>query len=160
MMESVITRDPICGMSVEPSRAAAKREHAGETYYFCSASCAKRFAADPALYAATASPANTTTAQIIASDEPATATSVEYTCPMHPQIVRPGPGSCPICGMALEPRTVIAEEAEHTELIAMTHRFWACVALTIPVLVLGMFDLIPGQPLQHFLTTRAMGWIE
>jgi len=87
-------------------------------------------------------------------------TRVEYTCPMHPQIVRPGPGSCPICGMALEPRTVIAEERENPELVSMTRRFWASVVLTIPVLALGMSDLIPGQPLQHVLSVRAMGWIE
>jgi P-type Cu+ transporter len=91
---------------------------------------------------------------------PAPATRVEYTCPMHPQIVRPGPGSCPICGMALEPRTVIAEETENPELVSMTRRFWASVALTIPVLMLGMSDVIPGQPIQHVLSTRAMGWIE
>ena len=90
----------------------------------------------------------------------APATRVEYTCPMHPQIVRRGPGSCPICGMALEPRTVIAEEAENPELVSMTRRFWTSVALTIPVLALGMSDLIPGQPLQQFLTMRAMGWVE
>jgi Cu+-exporting ATPase len=90
----------------------------------------------------------------------APATRVEYTCPMHPQIVRPGPGSCPICGMALEPRTVIAEQPENPELVSMTRRFWTSVALTIPVLVLGMSDLLPGQPLQHVLTIRAMGWIE
>src|SRR5271154_2284299 len=90
----------------------------------------------------------------------APATRIEYTCPMHPQIVRPGPGSCPICGMALEPRTVIAEEPENPELVSMTRRFWASVALTIPVLVLGMSDLIPGQPLQHILTMRAIGWME
>jgi len=90
----------------------------------------------------------------------APATRVEYTCPMHPQIVRPGPGACPICGMALEPRTVIAQEPENPELVAMTRRFWTSVALTIPVLVLGMSDMIPGQPLQHFITMRAMGLIE
>jgi len=90
----------------------------------------------------------------------APATRVEYSCPMHPQIVRPGPGSCPICGMALEPRTVIAEEAENPELVSMTRRFWTSAALTIPVLALGMSDLVPDQPLQHFLTMRAMDWIE
>jgi P-type Cu+ transporter len=90
----------------------------------------------------------------------APATRLEYTCPMHPQIVRPGPGACPICGMALEPRTVIADEPENPELVSMTRRFWVCVALTIPVLVLGMSDLIPRQPLQRFFTMRSMGWIE
>jgi P-type Cu+ transporter len=88
------------------------------------------------------------------------ATQVEYTCPMHPQIVRPGPGSCPMCGMALEPRAVAAEEPENPELVSMTRRFWSSVVLTIPLLVLGMSDLIPGQPIQYLLSARAMGWIE
>jgi Cu+-exporting ATPase len=96
--------------------------------------------------------------------EPATpkasANRIEYTCPMHPEIIRSGPGSCPICGMALEPRTVSASEEENPELSSMTRRFWISVALTIPVLILGMSDLIPGQPLQQFLSMRATGWIE
>jgi P-type Cu+ transporter len=91
---------------------------------------------------------------------PAPATRIEYTCPMHPQIVRPGPGSCPLCGMALEPRTVVAEDEENPELTLMTRRFWTCVALTIPVLALGMSDLIPGQPVQRWISMRAAGWVE
>jgi len=90
----------------------------------------------------------------------ASADRIEYTCPMHPEIIRSGPGSCPICGMALEPRTVSASEEENPELSSMTRRFWISVALTIPVLILGMSDLIPGQPLQQFLSMRAIGWIE
>lgn len=90
----------------------------------------------------------------------ASATRVEYTCPMHPEILRTAPGSCPICGMALEPRTVAANEEENPELVAMTRRFWVCLALTVPVIALGMSDLIPGQPLQHLLSMRALGWIE
>jgi P-type Cu+ transporter len=88
------------------------------------------------------------------------ATRVEYTCPMHPEIVRSEPGSCPICGMALEPRTVAATEEANPELVDMTRRFWISVVLTIPVIALGMSDVIPGQPLQHLLATRALGWIE
>jgi P-type Cu+ transporter len=88
------------------------------------------------------------------------AARVEYTCPMHPEIIRSEPGVCPICGMALEPRTVSASEDENSELSDMTRRFWISVALTIPVLVLGMSDLIPGQPLQRFLSMRAISWIE
>ncbi len=90
---------------------------------------------------------------------PRTATRIEYTCPMHPQIVRPGPGACPICGMALEPRTAVAEE-ENPELVSMTRRFWTSVVLTIPVLIFGMSDFIPGQPLERWLLMRAMGWLE
>ena len=88
------------------------------------------------------------------------AARVEYTCPMHPEIIRSEPGSCPICGMALEPRTVSGSEDENPELFDMTRRFWISVALTIPVLILGMSDLIPGQPLQRFLSMRAIGRIE
>jgi Cu+-exporting ATPase len=90
----------------------------------------------------------------------APATRVEYTCPMHPEIVRAAPGSCPICGMALEPRTASAEEERNPEVTNMTRRFWVSVALTVPVLILGMSDLIPGQPLQRFLSMRTIGWIE
>jgi Cu+-exporting ATPase len=85
---------------------------------------------------------------------------VEYTCPMHPEITRSEPGSCPTCGMALEPRNAAVAEEENPELVSMTRRFWVSVALTIPVIVLGMSDLIPDQPLRHFLSTRAIGWIE
>jgi P-type Cu+ transporter len=91
---------------------------------------------------------------------PAPATRVEYTCPMHPEIVRPKPASCPICGMALEPRTAIAEIDENPELVSMTRRFWASVALAIPVVVLGMSDLIPGEPVQLILSMHAIGWIQ
>jgi Cu+-exporting ATPase len=90
----------------------------------------------------------------------APATRTEYTCPMHPQIVRPGPGSCPICGMALEPQTATIEAEENPELVSMTRRFWAGVVLTVPLLVLAMSDLIPGQPVQNLLSMRANGWIE
>ena len=90
----------------------------------------------------------------------APSTRIEYTCPMHPEIVRSTPGACPICGMALEPRTAVAEETENPELVSMTRRFWVSVALTIPVLFLGMSDLIPGQPIQQFLSMRATEWIE
>jgi Cu+-exporting ATPase len=79
---------------------------------------------------------------------------------MHPEIIRSEPGACPICGMALEPRTVSASEEENPELSSMTRRLWISVALTIPVLVLGMSDLIPGQPLLRFLSMRAIGWVE
>jgi P-type Cu+ transporter len=88
------------------------------------------------------------------------AATIEYTCPMHPQISRPGVGSCPICGMALEPRTVAAVEEENPELASMTRRFWTSVALAIPVLILGMSDLIPGRPVQLLLSARAIGLLQ
>jgi Cu+-exporting ATPase len=88
------------------------------------------------------------------------ASQTQYVCPMHPEIVRDAPGSCPICGMALEPRTVTLTEPPNAELISMTRRFWTSVALTTPIFLMAMSDLIPGKPLQHFLTMRQITWIE
>lgn len=87
-------------------------------------------------------------------------TKIEYTCPMHPQIVRDKPGNCPICGMALEPRTVTLAEEENPELKDMTRRFWVSLALTIPVFLLAMSDLLPGQPVQHALSPHLITWIQ
>jgi Cu+-exporting ATPase len=87
-------------------------------------------------------------------------TRIEYTCPMHPQIVRDSPGSCPICGMALERRTAVIDHEENPELVSMTLRFWISVALTVPVLVLGMSDMIPGGPTERLFSAQAVGWIE
>jgi Cu+-exporting ATPase len=88
------------------------------------------------------------------------AMKTEWTCPMHPQIVRDGPGTCPICGMALEPRTVSLEEEENPELKDMTRRFWVSVVLTAPLFLVAMAHLLPGETLGHFLSPERMGWIE
>jgi Cu+-exporting ATPase len=87
-------------------------------------------------------------------------TKTEYTCPMHPEIVRDQPGSCPICGMALESRTVTVDEEKNPELADMTRRFWVAVVLTAPLLVIAMSDLIPGRPLERFVEMRNIGWVE
>jgi P-type Cu+ transporter len=153
-------------MTVDPARAAATADHAAKTYFFCSKGCAQKFRADPEKYLVEKPPAH--------SPRPAplvqlgtvrptaahAAKTTEYTCPMHPEIVRQKPGACPICGMALEPRTSLAEEEENPELASMTRRFWASVVLAIPVLALGMSDLIPGQPVQRLLSIHAIGWIQ
>lgn len=149
-----VVEDPVCGMKVSPEKAAASIEHAGRTWYFCSQSCFKQFRADPGKYdgskPAAAQPA-----------VPATipGTPGEYTCPMHPQIVRSVPGQCPICGMALEPRNVSADSA-NPELLSMTRRFWIGGALTLPLLAVMVSDILPGHPLQHLLPSQLLGWIE
>src|SRR5215217_1026635 len=123
--------DPVCGMTVDPDNAAGSFEYEGKTYYFCATHCLHRFQKDPENFLhKTAAPKPTLKAR-------------KYTCPMHPEIIRDGPGSCPICGMALEPLTASLEEEENTELTDMTRRFWTAVILTIPVLVLGMSELFP-----------------
>ena len=156
-------RDLVCAMTVDPKRAKDSAEHDGKTHYFCSPGCAAKFRANPEKYLA-ATPASSTHAndslvKIGSAAHPRPVAPVEYTCPMHPQIIRLGPGACPICGMALEPRTALADE-ENPELASMTQRFWISLALTVPVLILGMSDLIPSQPLQHWVSARAISWID
>jgi Cu+-exporting ATPase len=169
LTEQTTTLDPVCGMSVDPARSQAAVEYAGKKYYFCSIGCADRFRASPEKYldsmphAQKRPPANRIPLgdrEFQPSSNPRPASSIEYTCPMHPEIVRPGPGACPICGMALEPRTAAVEEGENTELNLMTLRLWISVALTIPVLILGMSDLILGRSVRHFLSMRTIGWME
>jgi cation transport ATPase len=91
---------------------------------------------------------------------PVAATRVEYTCPMHPEIVRPGPGACPICGMALEPRTTTARQEDNPELWDMTRRFWISLALTAPLLAVVMGDMLPGMPMQRLLPAGGQPWVE
>ncbi len=93
-------------------------------------------------------------------ESPLLFSKVEYTCPMHPEIVRPGPGDCPICGMALEPRTVTEHEEENPELADMTRRFWVGLALTAPLLLVAMVDMLAGMPVQRALPEGWLSWIE
>lgn len=125
-------KDPVCGMDVDPQSAAGHAEHQGRTYYFCSSHCLSEFEADPLKYVETP------------KTSPKEEASGEYTCPMHPEIVRDAPGNCPICGMALEPRAVTANEGENVELVDMRRRFWVSAALSLPVLMSAMGESIPG----------------
>jgi len=119
--------DPVCGMSVDPVTSRHRHTHHRETHYFCSAGCRTKFAADPENYLSKrrADPV----------PQPAAA-SATYTCPMHPQVRHAGPGSCPICGMALEPEAGGAED--NAELAGMMRRFWLCAALALPVVAVEM----------------------
>ena len=122
--------DPVCGMSVDPARAAGTSQFEGETVYFCSLGCKAKFDADPAQYLGRAG--GTPAVQ------PAGGRRSEWTCPMHPEIVSDRPGACPICGMALEPRTVSLDDQPNEELIDMRRRFIVSAILSAPLLVLGM----------------------
>src|SRR5580765_5014671 len=143
-MEKLI--DPICGMTVSPETAAGEYESDGTTYYFCSKGCLEKFKKDPASFI---EPHEQTEAP---------PEDVEYTCPMHPQIVQIGPGSCPICGMALEPRIVTLDDKPDAELSAMTRRFWACLLLTVPVFALATLEMVPS--LQHLIPIRISLWLQ
>jgi Cu+-exporting ATPase len=129
--------DPVCGMSVDPHTTTHRYSERGRTYYFCSAGCRGKFAADPGKYLTT----YLTTylgAEAGAPPPAALPQGTIYTCPMHPEIRQPGPGSCPICGMALEPVIGTAETGPSPELVDMTRRFWIGLALSIPVVALEM----------------------
>ena len=120
-------KDPVCGMSVDPRTAKHRAEHDGQPYFFCSAGCRTKFLADPERYL------NPTEAPAAPVPE-----GTAYTCPMHPEVEQIGPGSCPICGMALEPKLASADTGPNPELVDMTRRFWIGLALTLPVFVLEM----------------------
>jgi Cu+-exporting ATPase len=188
-------KDPVCGMDVDPVTSKHQLEHAGKTFYFCSAHCLEKFRNDPERFltaapvAAHSAPAEVSTSattkdsryyicpmcpevrqvgpgacpscgMALEPENPLPTTRVEYTCPMHPQIVRSQPGDCPICGMALEPRNVTTEEEENPELVSMTRRFWVGLALTAPLLIVAMVDMLPGMPVRHALPQGWLEWIE
>jgi Cu+-exporting ATPase len=152
-MQQTGEHDPVCGMNVNPSKAAASVEHQGVTVYFCSQGCAAKFRASPEKYAP-AKP-DATPSHPAARTEP----QGEYTCPMHPEIKQMGPGSCPKCGMALEPREVTVEEA-NPELADMTRRLWISVALAVPMLALMVSAFLPSMPMQHLFSAKVWAWIE
>jgi P-type Cu+ transporter len=140
--------DPVCGMSILPSEAAGQVTHRGHTYHFCSQNCLDKFRAAPEAYLNPAPAAPN-------AHEPGDAR--QYTCPMHPEIVRDAPGSCPICGMALEPRVATLDE-DNPELDDMTRRFRWSLGVTVPMLAFMVSDFLPGQPLQHALPPAAITW--
>ncbi len=127
-------QDPVCKMTIDPERAADRENYSGEMVYFCSKSCAQKFRTAPGQYS-TPMPG---TAQAPIPPVPAPQTASEYFCPMDPEVVSDKPGACPKCGMALEPRTVSIDELDDPELRSMTRRFWVCLVLSLPLLVLGM----------------------
>ncbi|MFY9819479.1 MAG: heavy metal translocating P-type ATPase [Pseudolabrys sp.] len=123
--------DPVCSMTVDPHTAKHRADYHGHPYYFCSAGCRTKFVNGPQKYLDAREP------------EPVAEDSV-YTCPMHPQIRQVGPGSCPICGMALEPELAGSDIGPNPELIDMSRRFWIGIALTVPIFVLEMGSHIAG----------------
>ncbi|HYV83681.1 MAG TPA: heavy metal translocating P-type ATPase [Pyrinomonadaceae bacterium] len=156
MLTTVAQIDPVCGMTVDPEHAAGSVEYEGKTYYFCSTHCVHKFRENPEAFLKPAVQTVGITRQPPARPKP----DQKYTCPMHPEIIRDGPGSCPICGMALEPLTVSLEEEENHELKDMTRRFRIAVLAAIPVFLLGMSDLYPGQPLQQLVSMRVLQWVQ
>ena len=139
--------DPVCGMSVDPQTTPHRHEHAGHSYFFCSDRCRAKFVAAPAHYLKS---------EPTSKQQPAPAGTI-YTCPMHPQIRQPGPGHCPICGMALEPEIVSADAGLDPELADMTRRFWIALVLTIPVFGLEMGGHVLNL---HMLSPAVSNWVQ
>lgn len=137
-----LCKDPVCGMTVDPKTAKGGGTlYKGEVIYFCNPKCKVKFEANPELYL---------------NEKPYTPVSAKdletyYICPMDPEVRQKGPGSCPICGMALEPETLTADEIENPELTDFMRRLKICTSFTVPLFLLSMSDLIPGQPVQHAL---------
>ncbi|MCH7852690.1 MAG: YHS domain-containing protein, partial [Candidatus Marinimicrobia bacterium] len=160
--------DPICGMTVTKEATVGTQEWEGVTYGFCSQHCRDTFTSDPAKFVALAKQNDPDTfgaSETMAASHAAHDSDkvhdegAVYTCPMHPEVVQSGPGSCPICGMALEPRTVTLDEEANPELEDMSRRFWASTALTLPLLVLTMGEMLTGSPLVQGLSGALGSWL-
>jgi Cu+-exporting ATPase len=139
--------DPVCGMTVDPATSKHRFDHRGETFHFCSAGCRSKFAADPARYLAKEK-----------APEPGMPAGTIYTCPMHPEIRQVGPGSCPICGMALEPEVASLETGPNPELADMSRRLWIGGALALPAVVLEMGGHLAGP--HDWVDPALSNWIQ
>ncbi|HSR67836.1 MAG TPA: heavy metal translocating P-type ATPase [Acidobacteriota bacterium] len=144
--------DPVCGMSVNPETAPHSLEHQGRTYYFCSQGCLEKFKEHPRHYLDQEYEAEEV--------EAGPGEKVEWICPMDPEVLEDQPGSCPKCGMALEPRKVTLEKSDNPELRDMTRRFWLSLALTVPVFVIAMSEMIPGDPIHGNFDTGLLQWVQ
>jgi len=190
LMPQVQEQDPVCGMEVDPSKAAASVEYQGATFHFCSQGCVTKFGTTPEEYAQSSPNASPSRAQA------KTGPQGEYTCPMHPEINQAGPGNCPKCGMTLERSTApapanhkeytcpmhpqivrdapgmcpicgmtletleLTAEDSNPELADMTERFWISIALALPMLALMVSAFMPSTPMQHLFSLRIWAWIE
>src|SRR5688572_14892273 len=148
-------KDPVCGMTVDPANAAGSSTYQGTTYFFCSPSCKTKFDANPAAYVGTPAspPADQAASRRLGA--------AEWTCPMDPEVIRDKAGSCPICGMALEPRTISLDDQENPELKDMSRRFWVSAVLTLPLVAFAMLRHLPRMHdvFGHEVLSRAV-WIE
>ncbi len=142
-----VATDPVCGMQVAIKPDTRSRESGGETYHFCSEKCQNSFDTDPYFY----------TSGHAAEAKNTPVAAAEYTCPMHPEIIRPAPGACPICGMALEP--VTPTEGENEELVDFTRRMWISAVAAVPLVILTMGEFV-GLPVREWIGGRLSTYIE
>lgn len=143
-----MAKDPVCGMDVDPKKAEVTSIYKGEIIYFCNPRCRERFNADPESF-------------MVREEKPAVPEEeAVYTCPMHPEVRQNGFGSCPKCGMALEPQTAMPQEEKSPELIDMTKRFWVSAVLTAPLIIVTMGQHIPGFSIEDIATGGFLIWLE
>jgi Cu+-exporting ATPase len=142
--------DPACRMKVDPHKTPHRHTHHGRAYWFCSAGCRSKFIADPEKYLTRGKPIS----------GPATPIGTVYTCPMHREIRQAGPGTCPICGMALEPAGVSDETGPNPELVDMTRRFWIGAVLAAPTVILEMGAHLPGLNLHRHVSPQISLWLQ
>jgi Cu+-exporting ATPase len=160
------TIDPVCGMTVVPEKAAGNYAFNGTTYYFCSKGCLAKFQANPEIFlqpkveAAASCCSHQVHAPVSIANEKVSenAKNAEYTCPMHPEIVQIGPGACPLCGMALEPKVISLDDKPDPEYLDMKRRFWISAVLTAPVFVLAMAEMLPN--FHAVISPHASLWIQ
>ena len=143
---TLVVADPVCGMTVDPAATAHHATHEGTQYSFCSAGCLTKFTADPSKYLST-----TLRAEVVAAPD------AMWTCPMHPEIHQQGPGTCPICGMALEPEEPSLDDAPNPELVDFTRRFWISAVLAVPLLILTMGTEFLGL---HLVDPALSPWLQ
>ena len=170
--QPALARDPVCGMQVNTQRNAGSFDFKGTTYHFCSRGCLEKFTANPEGILARGAQPHHAPPQLItlgapmaiatpAASSPApSATAHSYTCPMHPEVMSPGPGACPACGMALEPRAIDATEQPNPELDDMSRRLWISAALTFPVFAVAMAMHVPGRPLDSVASPTVQAWFQ
>lgn len=145
--------DPVCKMLVMPATAAATYEYNGTKYYFCMTGCRDKFANEPEKYLSTAESPSIDHSALGTPDS-----AIEYTCPMHPEILQIGPGSCPKCGMALEPKEISLDDTPDPEYTDMKRRFWISLIFTLPVFALAMGEMFPA--FHAVVSPRISVWIQ
>ncbi|MDH4153715.1 MAG: heavy metal translocating P-type ATPase [Nitrospira sp.] len=146
--------DPVCGMTVQPDRAAGSYDYHSKKYYFCAIRCLEKFRDDPEYYLTPPEQRAPKPLSVPAGGV------VDYICPMDPEVLETQPGACRICGMALEPKVVSAEDVGNPELEDMSRRFWICVGPALLVMLIAMSDMIPGMPLHHRFGGAVLNWVQ
>lgn len=152
--------DPVCGMKVKRNEDTNSTLYNGKTFYFCSSTCLEKFNNNPKQYLRPEDTSIQSTSQKEKTKEENISRLISYTCPMHPEILSSSPGTCPKCGMALEPIQETEEEDQNPELIHMNRRFWISLILTIPIFLIAMSEMVPGNPIGNYMSPFQINWLQ